>query len=299
MKISFTNLLIILCGGVILSSCNINKKFKTVYYDKSWVIIKNSKNAEYFRTIQNEKDSLGRNIYFVKDFYKKDSTLQMSGYYLKNLNNRNGLFTWYYDNKNKMSEGFYLNNKSQGVYKHWYKSGKIENISYFKDDIIYKYKLYYENDSVHVIVDSYVNYQINGQLLSFHPNGKILRIENYDNGTLLNSKCFNSLGEDTTYYPHLIYARFPGGDNAFTKFIDDNLIFPIENNLKNIDVKVEVEVTVKVNGDVINPVVINSTNRIYNKEAIKVISKFPKWIPSTIDGVPYEDEIIITIYFKL
>jgi TonB family protein len=281
-----------------LGSCISNKKIQTTFYDKTWTEVSNLKDAEYYRLKQTTKDSLGRVLFLVKDYYKKDSALQMTGS-LDNKKNRNGLFTWYYKNGNKKEEGFYNQNNRENEFKFWYESGHIKSISYYKNDTILKYQSNYENDSIHVIIDSYKNGLINGKLLSYYPNGKILRAENYENGKLVNSKCFSTLGTDTIYYPHHCQPRFPGAINSFGKYLNENLRYPPLAASYKIQGQVVIKATVDVNGNVVEPVVVHSDNEIFNSEAIRVVANSPKWLPAERDGIPCEAIIRIPIRFYL
>jgi len=294
MKIRAITLLILISVFLITSSCASNKKTHKIYYDRSWTKVHNPDQAVYYRLYQRTKDSLGRRLFMVKDYYK-NGVLQMQGSYLNSLNNRSGTFTWYYDNQNKKEEGYYKDNKRQGEFIYWYISGKLETKSFYDKDTLCKYRLYYENDSIHVIADSYKHGEMNGQLISYFPNGKILRIENYENGKLLNSKCFSTTGEDTAYYPHYLSPRFPGGSDAFEKYLKNNLKVPDDAAYYGIRGQVLVAARIDTEGNIEESKITYSTNQIFNSEALRVVSNSPKLLPALRDGIPVEATIIFSV----
>lgn len=75
-------------------------------------------------------------------------------------------------------------------------------------------------------------------------------------------------------------AKFYNGKDGLYKYIQDSLKYPIDALRKKIEGKVIVEYTVNKNGEIENPIILESSNEIFNNEAIRVISHMPKWKPA-------------------
>lgn len=139
----------------------------------------------------------------------------------------------------------------------------------------------------------YVNNKFMGKLLTYWENGKRKRIEVYNNDSLISSKCFNKKGKKIEYFPYIIDAEFPGGLSAMNNFFSSNLIYPDRALNKNIQGKVQVEFRITKSGEVYQIKIKESPREDFGREAIRVVSMMPKWIPAKIDGEP------VVMYFTL
>lgn len=92
---------------------------------------------------------------------------------------------------------------------------------------------------------------------------------------------------------------FIGGETAMLKFLSDNLIYPETAKTNNIKGRVIVEFIVDKNGNISSPKVLRSPNKILDEEAIRVVSKMPKWKPGTKDGKPVSTKMVLPIKFEL
>lgn len=282
-------------------SCSFPNKLGVIYYNKAWIKVPDKENAKYFRIQKMETNPSGKVLYTVKDYYIKDSTLQMTGSYLNNLRNKNGLFTYYFRNGKKKEEGMFLQNRKQSEFKFWYPSGKIRSVNTYDNDSLTSYKSYYENDSLHVIVDSYKNGRINGYLKSYYPNGKLLRIETYENGRFITGQCFSVSGGDTAFYPHHISAAFPGGPSALTNLLMNRQNIPINynsitNKVSFKTVFIRVGAKIDEQGNFVEPSIIQpGKKQEYDEKAISLLSNMPKWLPAKRDGIVCEESVTINV----
>lgn len=92
---------------------------------------------------------------------------------------------------------------------------------------------------------------------------------------------------------------FIGGETAMLKFLSDNLIYPETAKTNNIKGRVIVEFVVDKNGNISSPKVLRSPNKILDEEAIRVVSKMPKWKPGTKDGKSVSTKMVLPIKFEL
>lgn len=92
---------------------------------------------------------------------------------------------------------------------------------------------------------------------------------------------------------------FIGGETAMLKFLSDNLIYPETAKTNNIKGRVIVEFIVDKNGNISSPKVLRTPNNILDDEAIRVVSKMPKWKPGTKDGKSVSTKMTLPIKFEL
>ena len=93
--------------------------------------------------------------------------------------------------------------------------------------------------------------------------------------------------------------EFPGGDEAFFKYLGDNLQYPIKAREAGIEGKIIVEFVVEADGSITNVLAhylprrndsqnqnasVNSFQKELENEAIRVIKAMPKWIPGKQRG---------------
>jgi len=75
---------------------------------------------------------------------------------------------------------------------------------------------------------------------------------------------------------------FPGGGDALFKFISQNLRYPVSE--PHLQGKVICKFIVNTDGSVSNPEIIRSLDPEYDKEAMRIVRSFPKFIPGKQDG---------------
>lgn len=147
----------------------------------------------------------------------------------------------------------------------------------------------------------YKNGRLDGELIGYHPNGQIRRKEVYRNDSLLNGHCYTSSGVDTNYYPMMIKPKFRG-EHAFDIrfFIVENFRYPYKAMAKGIEGDVRVYFCVEKNGEVRDVRVAESDNKIFNKEAVRLITKSSGyWEPGYIEGKPARISYTIPIKYRL
>lgn len=90
-------------------------------------------------------------------------------------------------------------------------------------------------------------------------------------------------------------AQFPGGDEALSDFIVDNVQYPADGNGDYGSVKVEF--TVNVDGSVSDVKVNKPLSEPLNREAIRVIQSMPEWTPATENGKPVARTLKVNVPF--
>ena len=92
---------------------------------------------------------------------------------------------------------------------------------------------------------------------------------------------------------------FPGGKPAIISYIAKNVIYPgpcVDNKIQG---RVVCRFTVTRDGHVKDVIVTKSVDPLLDKEAVRVISLMPKWIPGKLKGKAVRVKFIIPIAFRL
>ncbi|MBP6731673.1 MAG: energy transducer TonB [Chitinophagales bacterium] len=94
-------------------------------------------------------------------------------------------------------------------------------------------------------------------------------------------------------------AEFPGGDKALMDFIGKNLVYPKDAGDITINGRVIIHFTVTATGDITDLVVRRGLGPSFDREAIRVVSMLPKFIPAKHAGKPVSSNFLIPIVFSL
>ena len=94
------------------------------------------------------------------------------------------------------------------------------------------------------------------------------------------------------------YPSFEGGDLAFIKFVQSNLIYPEKARRMGLEGKVFVQFIVEKDGSLTNVAVIKGMLIDCNEEAIRVMQNSPKWLAGKQRGRSVRVQMVIPITFK-
>ena len=83
------------------------------------------------------------------------------------------------------------------------------------------------------------------------------------------------------------------------EYFQKNLHYPDKARRKKIDGRVLVGFVVSVDGSICDVKVVNSVNKILDKEAKRIVSAMPPWSPGTKNGVPVKVFYKLPVQFKL
>jgi TonB family protein len=93
--------------------------------------------------------------------------------------------------------------------------------------------------------------------------------------------------------------QYPGGEMELMGFMARNLRYPVVAQQNNIQGKVIAGFVVSSTGKVINPEILRSVDPSLDKEALRVISTFPEWIPGEQNGKKVATRYTIPVVFRL
>ncbi|MEI7595334.1 MAG: TonB family protein [Bacteroidota bacterium] len=158
---------ILFCLFIIFASAlNAQNDTLTTYYSNYWKPIKKSEARFYRKSIK--VDSL----YFAIDFKINKQILKKGFYTSDSYEVKEGPFSYYYENGQKMSEGNYSKNKQIGVWEKWYSNGNKQFEGEYIDLLKNGNWTYWDNDGKILATISYVNDKKNGKWNSWYANGK-------------------------------------------------------------------------------------------------------------------------------
>ena len=100
--------------------------------------------------------------------------------------------------------------------------------------------------------------------------------------------------------------QFPGGDNAFYDYLDENVKLPegfdAETYMKengNQFVPISVAFTIDVDGSIMNVKVIVGEDELLDEKAKQIVKNMPKWNPGYRGGIPVKVQYAIPVRFNL
>lgn len=93
--------------------------------------------------------------------------------------------------------------------------------------------------------------------------------------------------------------EYPGGVGELMKFLSGNLRYPVPALEQGVEGKVTVQFVVGKTGEITNIKVLQSLNPHCDKEAVRLISSMPKWIPGRQNGRPVSVYYTIPIRFRI
>lgn len=91
---------------------------------------------------------------------------------------------------------------------------------------------------------------------------------------------------------------FPGGNSKLVKFINDNREYPAEAYKKGIQGRVTCSFVVNTDGTVSHISIIRGVEQSLNREAVRIMSKMPEWIPGKHDGQTVPVRVIWSVPFR-
>lgn len=92
---------------------------------------------------------------------------------------------------------------------------------------------------------------------------------------------------------------FPGGEAALKKYISDNTVYPAAAKENGVEGIVVVGFMVMPDGSLTEIKVSNFIDPDLEKEAVRVVTGMPAWIPAEKDGTPIEAPSKVDVPFIL
>ena len=105
--------------------------------------------------------------------------------------------------------------------------------------------------------------------------------------------------EDKIFEVVEVNPSFPGGDNGLMNYLSNSIQYPVVAQENNIHGRVTVQFVVWKDGSIRNVQVVRGVDESLNKEAIRVVSLMPNWIPGKQKGVNVNCKFYVPVNFRL
>lgn len=270
------------------------------YYDWQWKPCDAS--LARFYTVTKKTDS----GWYRNDYYIATNKLQMAGLYQDaETKTKKGWFRYFYPNGNLESVGRYVNGERQGLWLSYHYNGMMSDSAYYEADKLKGTKMSwysngfiadsadYTNDGQAVYISwyddgnpssagRYINGKKEGPWQYFHKNNNNAALEKYSKDVLISRIYYDEKGiqlSDTSNKDR--DAEFKGGEAKWRDYLEGNLQFPEDVKLVNTDViTIVVNATVDEDGKISDVYVSVPFDPKFDDEALRVMKRSPKWLPS-------------------
>ena len=206
-----------------------------VWLDEDMAVVTKN-DAVYFRTAV-----LDKGLFSVEVFYL-NGNIRMRGHFEDNeLTTETGLFSYYFFNGVKESEGHFTHGSKTGLWNRWDWEGnpKAERV--------------YPDETADQIASRYTTKS----------------------------------------------AEFPGGYDALSRYISENLEYPEQAKKQNIQGEVNVAFVIDTTGYIQNVQVVESVHYFLDKSALNLVFGMPQWTPAQRRGIKVPSKFILPITFRL
>jgi antitoxin component YwqK of YwqJK toxin-antitoxin module len=291
-------------------------QFSQKYYDYRWKPC--SASEARFVSLVAKTDS----GWLREDYFLANNQLQMKGLFEDSaLRIANGFFYYYYANGMTEMYGRNVHNKKEGLWLHFYHDGIMQDSTVYENGLpagtsIGWHLNGYQSDSIVYSASGSVevNWFDNGLPASaghkklgkahgtwqfFSKSGKLSAVEVFDTGRLVARKYYRDDGTgetDTTSKNR--EATFPGGADGWKRFILKHIYFPDQYKLVNATaVTVVVAATIDEDGNVTDPWVEVPFNKDFDKIAVEIFKKSPRWNPAIRYNRPVQQGVRQPITF--
>ena len=96
-----------------------------------------------------------------------------------------------------------------------------------------------------------------------------------------------------------VRPSFPGGMEALMQWLHSNMIYPPAAAEMGLQGQVFVQFVVERDGSISNVEIGRSTDPIFNREAIRVVSAMPRWNPGMMGDQPVRGRFTLPVRFQL
>ncbi|NEU08012.1 TonB family protein [Flavihumibacter sp. R14] len=226
--------------------------------------------------------TLGQDTTFYDNDWNKVKAIQHATYYQIVLGNQadtnRATEKVYFRSgqiKRQVDFSVYKDRKQDGKFKEWFESGQIRKDIDYKED------------------------KKNGQLLTYWENGKLKRVDKYKDDKLIEGKCMNSDGTETTHFEYQIAPEFPGGRNKLFQYLGKEMKYPKQSRKNKDEGLVLVNFIVNKDGEISNIKIVQSVTAELAEEALRIVKEMPRWEPGMEDGEAVKVSYVLPIRVRL
>lgn len=218
-------------------------------------------------------------------FFYSDEKVRRSGFYNNGM--IDGPWVTYYENGKLKDTAFYINGIRVGKGLSFYPSGKVRKISGLDVQGSGIEKRYYEDGKLFQ-EGVYGLYNLKDSVWSaYYPDGKISYHETFNMGTVKETICYNHDGSPKSHCEVRREPRFPGGQEAFDKFIERHLDWPNYLRFDKVSAADAIATfVVDVDGSLMGIKITKHLVKEFDQEVLLFVKRMPKWEPAMEYGQP-------------
>jgi len=217
---------------------------------------------------------------------------------------KEGLWLSYYPNKMMKDSAFYVHGRKTGTSLEWHKNGYLRDSSITNVDGSGLQVTWFDNGVPSSVGKYSAGHKMTGKWLFYHKNGKLSSREDYREDLLINKHYFDEEGNavsDTTNIDKI--AVFPGGMEAWSKFMQKSIYFPLDYIISNAAKAIAVlSFTIDENGNVGDVFVVVPFDPAFDPIAEQAIKKSPRWMPGVENHrnvkVQFYQPVVFTNYIR-
>ncbi|MEZ5016197.1 MAG: TonB family protein [Flavipsychrobacter sp.] len=314
-KLSFKLILLLLVLGNIYSATG---QTDTFFYNKNWKPTTQRAKAEFFRLVT----PIDERTYKVKDYYI-NGVLQMEGSMIasgveafRDVEGKNisvGKFTFYQKNGKKESEGMYESDNKVGEWKRYYEeTGELEIIRHYTAGLLDgECKTFYRTGELKEEKRYDVGVWVDGGKKMYYKTGELKLVSKSKKKGAVDYTCYKKDGteapcdevfdgEEYTSTIFTLVEQMPMPEYDINKYLGEFTRYPRRAIEENIQGRPIIKFYVDVDGSIKGAECVTpDVPEILQKEALRVISHMPAWIPGKQNGVPVKVYYTIPLSFKL
>jgi len=107
-------------------------------------------------------------------------------------------------------------------------------------------------------------------------------------------------GSDGIYESVEMQPEYPGGEDALSNYVANNLVYPETAVEENAEGTVRVQFIVNENGTVSNPVIVGpQVGHGLDQAALEVFSKMDNWTAGKVNGKNVKTRLVLPIVYKI
>jgi TonB family protein len=294
----------------VASSCFAQKEYLYLFNNEGKLV--NTRDSTDFIREVFEPDS-GTTLYNVVEFYKsgkrKLAGKSLSFYPMK----FDGIVLSFFENGKRKAINNYRSGEFVSAQYEYFPNGKLYTMKKYDDKLSFleagrflfvsdkekEYLLVTNLDSLGTVQVADGNGYFKGYDLSFSQineegtikdgkrvgewkgvDGKIKFTETYKGGKLVSGKSINETGNEKSYIGREMLPAFPGGNEAFSRFLAKYIRYPAGDRESNTQGKVVVSFDVDEIGKIENIRIIRAPSAAMAAESTRVLKLCPDWVPA-------------------
>ena len=308
------------------------QKKQNVYFLKNNGKEVNIKDSADFIRVISEPDS-GETLFNIKEFYTNGKVKLISKTSKADKKQLEGQAVSFFPNGKRQDVGTYKEGKKEGDFYEYYPNGLLYCVKEYTNDLppvggnsvgnlrIRQYLIKSCNDSTGkpLLSDG------EGHYIGYYPGfkkvfeegevkgGKRQGVwsgnsekdslnpfnETYESGKLISGTSTDKEGKLYTYTVREINPEFEGGERAFGRFLSNNIRYPRDAKVNNIQGRVFVTFVIERDGSLTDIKTTKAPSADLADESVRVLKLSPKWIPGYQYGKAVRVEYTVPINFSL